>query len=577
MTPTSTYQDSNGGNFRDMWLSGNSYAKGDVVTYGVTQYTATDNIAAGGDNPTIDTGHWRGPSDAMGGDAGNSVTSAGSTAQGGGEGGYQDHSLDGTTAPEWDSTKAYADGQTVTFDGQVYTATGGIAAGGADPGHNAAWQLNNGVEQATNARLAARLSAASSKVGAAAPATNLGAAALSTAPTGGTAATIDATVTAGGHVNVWAIDRLHVLGVAGAGAGGLGGLGVSVLVLNVKSATDAGIGGTATILAGAGAGGTVSVKARMADEAVTGVGFVGAAGAIAIGAQVVVINDDSTQNAHIDSSTSASTLIGTVTGYGVTQAGGGIDVSATAQRTADSYAIGIGLGAVAVGVSAAVVNVTGGASATVGNIAVGAFGPVHHLSVSVTDYATNDLLAVAFQAGLAGGFAVDLAFVTLGGTASASSGAHGTLGAGGLSVTADGVHTATARTLNVATGLLAVSVTVARVTNSRSTEAIASPTFCHHVQQSRPVPREGHREQLRHGHGPRRGSRRGPGHGAARLRHRLRPYHRGRRRIGVERHHYHRPGVRGQYGGGVLHDSGRLGGGPERRRRDGGHHRRRDD
>src|SRR5262249_12510579 len=69
------------------------------------------------------------------------------------------------------------------------------------------------------------------------------------------------------------------------------------------------------------------------------------------------------------------------------------------------------------------------------------------------------------------GLSAAMAFIDLGGTVKASSGAHGPVGAGGLSVTADGTHGATLRTVNVATGLGAVGVTLARVDNSRSTEA----------------------------------------------------------------------------------------------------------
>jgi len=77
-------------------------------------------------------------------------------------------------------------------------------------------------------------------------------------PNGGTTATVDSstlnptTIVAGGHVNVLANDVLDVFGIAGAAAGGFVGIGASVLILNVKSVTDAGIAPYAVISGGGG-------------------------------------------------------------------------------------------------------------------------------------------------------------------------------------------------------------------------------------------------------------------------------------------------------------------------------------
>ena len=84
----------------------------------------------------------------------------------------------------------------------------------------------------------------------------------------------------------------------------------------------------------------------------------------------------------------------------------------------------------------------GNASATIGNVAVGGSGAVSGISVTATDNVTSDhprrLRATAASASAS---APRMAFVDLGGTANATSGAHGSVGSGGLTVTADGTHT----------------------------------------------------------------------------------------------------------------------------------------
>src|SRR5216683_2911962 len=82
-------------------------------------------------------------------------------------------------------------------------------------------------------------------------------------------------------------------------------------------------------------------------------------------------------------------------------------------------------------------------------------------------------LAISVQGGIGAGLAGAIAFADLGGTAAASSGAHGRVGGGGVSVTAVGTADAQSNTINVATGALAVGVTVAHAKNARSAEATA--------------------------------------------------------------------------------------------------------
>src|SRR5690606_3267667 len=134
----------------------------------------------------------------------------------------------------------WAEGSLVTHDGQTWSATEDIADNTAlAPGSaGAKWRLVSSSETKTNSRLAGHLGGASSQISAAAPTTNPGADALGMTPTGGTSATVNGIILAGGDVRVWAMDRLEVLGVAGSGAVGAVGVGISVLVLNIKSNTD---------------------------------------------------------------------------------------------------------------------------------------------------------------------------------------------------------------------------------------------------------------------------------------------------------------------------------------------------
>ncbi|HMC02852.1 MAG TPA: hypothetical protein VKI23_01895, partial [Cellulomonadaceae bacterium] len=278
--------------------------------------------------------------------------------------------------------------------------------------------------------------------------------AISTVPSAGTTATIDGTVSAGGHVHVWAKDNLSVISVAGAAAAGAVGVGAAINILNVNSSTYAGVGPSAIVSSGSG---DVNVFAGM-DEHSTDVAFSGTAGFVSVGAQVAVLNDTGTQTAHVD-------------GGAQVPAGGGLNVGVSAARDVNAYAIGVGLGAFAVGAAVGVVNVSGDASATIGDVHVGGTSAIGGLGVSASDHVTSDLLVIQVEGGVGAGNGAAVAIDNLGGTAKATSGAYGSVGAGGLSVTSDATHNSTIKTLNVTTGVVAVGVTVAVVKNSRSTEA----------------------------------------------------------------------------------------------------------
>src|SRR5205823_5191129 len=180
-----------------------------------------------------------------------------------------------------------------------------------------------------------------------------------------------------------------------------------------------------------------------------GFGFVG------LGAQVIVVNDSGTQNAHID------------TGAVVGGAGGGLFVTTNANRNIAVDAIGVTSVAFSTGAAIAVATVSGDALATIGNVAVTAAG----ITVAVTDVLSAPMFVISVSGGIGAGLAGAIAFITVTGKASASSGAHGTVGSGGYSVTASGYHNVTSNTINAATGGGADGLTIARAENGRSTEA----------------------------------------------------------------------------------------------------------
>src|SRR4029077_9887818 len=282
-------------------------------------------------------------------------------------------------------------------------------------------------------------SGATTSIGNAAPGTNVASGALSASIPGGTSAEIFGTVYAHGAVHVRAADNLTVFGVAGAVAGGFVGVGVAVIILNVASQTDAGIGPNGNVTA---LGGILEVTTSM-NENFFGLAVAGGFGFVGLGAQVIVVNDSGTQNAHIDD----GAIIG--------GAAGGLVVSTNAMRNIQVLAIGVTSGAFSPGAAIAVANISGDALASIGNVTVTASG----INVSVNDWLSAPMFVVSVSGGVGVGMAAGLAFVSISGKASASSGAHGTVGSGGYSVTASSFHNVSSNTVNVATGAGAVGVT----------------------------------------------------------------------------------------------------------------------
>ena len=449
------------------WVTGTSYHEGDIVKYNGQTYTATQDVTNTAQNPAANTSEWK-----QGGDA---VQDADHVASG--DGGYKS-GLNGSStrdAGTWTSGHVYEQGEVVTYLGNKYVAKNRIAHPTENPASNGFSEWNpytaSGGASMTSARISQYLSSgpnsATGKISASAPTSPTGTA-LGPQPLPlGTSAAINGTVVAGGAVSVRAKDDLELFGIAGSVAVGFVGVGAAVLVLSVETIADAGIGPNAVVSAGGGAGGSLSVEAKHTSD-VFAIAFGGTGGVVAVGGQVVVVNDTSRQKAHVE------------TGAKLPRAGGGITVSARAERDEYTLAIGVGLGLVAAGAAISILNEHGDTEATVGNVPIGSdaagtgivSGPVKGLSVTAYADASPRADAYSVQAGVGGSLSGAVAFATLDGTTKAQSGAHGPLTTGDFLVTATGLHGGTkAQTFNVGTGAVAGGLTIARAEDDRATTA----------------------------------------------------------------------------------------------------------
>src|SRR5437773_6340295 len=457
-----------------VWSSGFAYAEGDQVfdTDGnryQRQHVEPPATFNASKHPKDNADQWHGFT--KGGSGQGSADEAAPGNDENGAPGYK-NILMGSAAPApsaWVSGTAYLAGAKVTYSGGYYKADHDVplARQAMNPHDNTAdWSTDS--DALMNSRVAAQKSSTDSSIASAAPsdpssATNALARTPSTTVPPGTFAAINGTIVAGHSVRVRANDDLKVLSLAGAVAGGFVGVGAAVVVTNVQSATEAQIGPGSKVTAGSGGSDVVSVDATMHED-FTGIRFAGSGGFVAIGAEVAVLNDTGTQRAHIDDLAE------------IGRAGGGIDVTSTADRTINTFGIGVQTGAFTTGAAIAVTNVDGDNTASIGNVTLGGVGTVGHINVTATDDIEAPTLAISIAAAGGVGIGGAVSFVSLDGTTSASSGAHGPLGSGGMSVTAGGLHSASAKTLNIATGAVAAGLTISRVNNGRSTEAIVTST-----------------------------------------------------------------------------------------------------
>ena len=232
-------------------------------------------------------------------------------------------------------------------------------------------------------------------------------------------------------------------------------IGASILVVTIVSNVEATVGVGASLTAGSiDHTGRIRVSANYIENLV-GVAFTGGGGVVAVGAQVVVINTDATQTASIEDGS-------------IPRADGGVEVSADADRDLLMVTVGVAGGVAAAGAGIGVATISGDTTANVGAVSVGsAAHPANHFNVSADSNIDASSFAVSVQGG---GLALSaaIALVTILGTTSSTSGASGWVGAGGVSITSNGEHSADVLAINIAVGAIAIGATVAIATNERS-------------------------------------------------------------------------------------------------------------
>ena len=226
--------------------------------------------------------------------------------------------------------------------------------------------------------------------------------AIDNTPPTGTVAFIGSgvTVNAGGNVNVVANSDVSYTGtVGGVGVGALVGIGGSIDIANIGGSTQAYIDANSTI----SAGGIVTVEADLVSDNVNGTAFGGDAGIVGIGAQVVDIQDTSTESAALNTDVSVKNGVTTYSGVAIPQAQG-VQVTASSNRTLTATAEGGEGGVLAAGASVAIVNATGGPSASIGSALIGqsssASDTVGAVSVTATSADTINAIAYGVAAGI---------------------------------------------------------------------------------------------------------------------------------------------------------------------------------
>ena len=173
----------------------------------------------------------------------------------------------------------------------------------------------------------------------------------------GTSAHIGAktTVTAADKVNVRAKDNLAFNAVTGNGAiGGAAGIGGSVTVVNIGLADTAYLAPTAVLSVGPDLNDDITIEATLHDGKLNAEAYGGQGGALALGGQVTVLNDKSTQLAYIDQGV-------------VVKRADHLNVVATAERPATLHSGGVQVGGLALGASVSRADLNGSTIAFIGH------------------------------------------------------------------------------------------------------------------------------------------------------------------------------------------------------------------
>lgn len=150
---------------------------------------------------------------------------------------------------------------------------------------------------------------------------------------------------------VIARDYVEFKTVVGHATLGAVALGASVAVANIADRSEAFIAGNATVSAGADQSAEITVGASLGVQA-TGNAYAGQAGAVSLGAQVVVIRDNSTVAAHVD---------------GTIDETASLRIVADTNRDITAHALGVSFGAISAGAAVAVAEAGGSTRAYIGS------------------------------------------------------------------------------------------------------------------------------------------------------------------------------------------------------------------
>lgn len=200
----------------------------------------------------------------------------------------------------------------------------------------------------------------------------------------------NASVTAGGDVGLRAEEHLTFSGIAGNIAVGGVALGASIVIGTVNGNVEAYIDNGATVMAGSDSGDDILVRARFSEE-LDGGAYAGQAGGFSLGAQVVVLTENTDVLAYVDQ------------GAKINRAGGTVQIDAFSERDVDAVAAGGAIGGVTIGAAVAVADVGGSVEAFIGDADVGQAGTaVGGLIITATSDVIADAEAYGVQAGIGG-------------------------------------------------------------------------------------------------------------------------------------------------------------------------------
>ncbi|MFM2430809.1 MAG: hypothetical protein RLZZ511_2022, partial [Cyanobacteriota bacterium] len=186
-----------------------------------------------------------------------------------------------------------------------------------------------------------------------------------------------ANISTGGNLAVNADERITVNQTVGRAQGGFVSVGGSVAVANVQGNAQAFVGNNAVL----NAGGAVNVTANYNGNQ-TSSSKAGSGGIVSLGAQVVILNDNSTQRAYLGN------------GAQITQANG-VQVQANATRNISSTTADVSIGGVVAGASISRVKVNGtteafvGTNAQIGQLAGSTVGSLNVSANSTTNATTR--------------------------------------------------------------------------------------------------------------------------------------------------------------------------------------------